>query len=48
MGVIMSKVLYKTPKKEYFCEAEQSINDHFACKAKPSIGKIDYPRAQRV
>ena len=48
MGVIMSEVLYKTPKRDYFCEAEPSINDHFACEAKPSKGKIDCPRAQRV
>ena len=36
MGVIMSEVIYQTPKKDYVCEAEPSINDHFACEAKPS------------
>ena len=48
MGVIMSEVLYQTPKKDYFCDAEPCINDHFACEAKPSKGKIEYPRVQRV
>ena len=48
MGVIMSEVLYQTPKKDYFCEAEPSIIDDFAYEAKPSKGKIDCPRVQRV
>ena len=48
MGMIMSEVLYQAPKKDHLCEAEPNINDYFACKAKPSKGKIDCPRAQRV
>ena len=40
-GVIIIELLYKAPKKDNFCKAKTSINDHFAYQAKPSKGKID-------
>ena len=37
MGVIMSELLHQTPKKDYFCEVEPSMNDNFACQCRQAI-----------
>ena len=44
-GVIKREAVYKCTNTDYLPEAKPRANDHFTCEAKPSKGKMHYPRA---